>query len=274
MSIKSYKGFNQDMTCRGFQFEEGKEYEVKGPIQACKKGFHACEAPLDCFGYYAPADSVYHEVEQDGKISRKGDDTKVASSKIKIGARVDIAGLVKAQIEWVKNTIEYDKAIEKANQSPYDHATGDRGAASATGTQGAASATGYQGAASATGDRGAASATGTQGAASATGYRGAASATGYQGAASATGYQGAASATGYQGAASATGLGGIAIAAGFEGKVSGALGCAIVCCERGDWDGTTYPLLSVVSAIVDGEKIKADTWYTVKNGEFVEVKND
>ena len=265
MSIKSYKGFNQDMTCRGFQFEEGKEYEVKGPIQACKKGFHACEAPLDCFGYYAPADSVYHEVEQDGKISRKGDDTKVASSKIKIGARVDIAGLVKAQIEWVKNTIEYDKAIEKANQSPYDHATGDRGAASATGTQGAASATGYQGAASATGDRGAASATGTQGAASATGYRGAASA---------TGYQGAASATGYQGAASATGLGGIAIAAGFEGKVSGALGCAIVCCERGDWDGTTYPLLSVVSAIVDGEKIKADTWYTVKNGEFVEVKND
>ncbi|MGN0998677.1 MAG: hypothetical protein ACI4PO_03920, partial [Faecousia sp.] len=84
--------------------------------------------------------------------------------------------------------------------------------------------------------------------------------------------QGAASATGTRGAASATGEGGIAIASGYAGKVMGALGCAIVCCERGDWNGHTYPLLAVASAIVDGEKIKPNTWYTVKNGEFVAVE--
>ena len=106
----------------------------------------------------------------------------------------------------------------------------------------------------------------------ATGYQGAASATGDQGAASATGDQGAASATGYQGAASATGKAGVALAAGYECKAMGALGCAICCVERGEWDGETYPIIAVKAAIVDGEKIKADTWYRLKNGEFVEVE--
>ena len=108
----------------------------------------------------------------------------------------------------------------------------------------------------------------------ATGYQGAASATGYQGAASATGDLGAASATGYQGAASATGNKGVALAAGWKCKAKGALGCAICCVERGEWDGETYPVIAVKAAIVDGETIKADTWYMLKNGEFVEVQDE
>ena len=88
----------------------------------------------------------------------------------------------------------------------------------------------------------------------------------------ATGYLGAASATGDQGAASATGKAGVALAAGYECKAMGALGCAICCVERGEWDGETFPIIAVKAAIVDGEKIKADTWYRLKNGEFVEVE--
>lgn len=87
----------------------------------------------------------------------------------------------------------------------------------------------------------------------------------------ATGNHGAASATGDCGAASATGNQGVALAAGLECKAKGALGCAICCVERGKWDGETYPILAVKAAIVDGETIKADTWYMLKNGEFVEV---
>ena len=124
--IKSYKGFNKDMTCcpgsKPFQYEEGKEYE-ESSAQACDHGFHACERPLDVFAYYPPNTSVYHEVEQSGEISRHNDDGKVASSKIKIGARLDIAGLVKAQIEYTKahTTMEYTDP---------DRATaGNRGAA-------------------------------------------------------------------------------------------------------------------------------------------------
>ena len=99
MAIKSYKGFNKDMTCKGFQYEEGKEYETER-AECCETGFHACEYPLDCFSHYAPNDSVYHEVEQDGDIDRKDGGTKIASTKIKIGARISIAGIVKAAIEY------------------------------------------------------------------------------------------------------------------------------------------------------------------------------
>ena len=268
--MKSYKGFDKDLKCRGYQYEIGKEYEEE-KAEACSCGFHACEMPLDVFNHYAPAGNRFCVVEQSGEISRDCGDSKVASTKIKIGAEIGIPGLVKAQIEWVKEQINFDGAIGKAETSPDEHATGTRGAASATGTRGAASATGDQGAASATGYQGAASATGYQGAASATGGQGAASATGDQGAASATGDQGAASATGDQGAASATGNDSVALASGKNGKVMGAIGCAIFAVERGDWNGHTYPIINVAAAVVDGEKIKADTWYTLRNGEFVEV---
>lgn len=137
MAIKSYKGFNKDMTCKGFQYEEGKEYETER-AECCETGFHACEYPLDCFSHYAPNGSVYHEVEQDGDIDREDDGTKIASTKIKIGARISIAGIVKA-------AIEYTMSKTKKEASKDD----DYGASSATGSCGASSATGYKGASSA-----------------------------------------------------------------------------------------------------------------------------
>lgn len=145
-AIKSYKGFNKDMTCRGFQYEEGKEYEESNAL-VCENGFHACEYPLDCLSYYSPSESVYHEVEQSGKLSKKSDDTKVASTKIKIGAKLSIAGLVEAAIEYTKERVkpEADSDDYKGASS----ATGDYGASSATGNCGASSATGYKGASSA-----------------------------------------------------------------------------------------------------------------------------
>lgn len=99
-------------------------------------------------------------------------------------------------------------------------------------------------------------------------------ATGYHGVASATGDQGAASATGDQGAASATGKAGVALAAGNTCKAMGALGCAICCVERGEWNGESHPIVAVKAAIVDGETIMPGVWYTLKNGEFTEVTED
>lgn len=134
--MKTYKGFNKNMTAQnGFQYEEGKEYEEEKAV-ACECGFHACEYPLDCFRYYNPVSSVYHLVEQSGEFSKNNDDSKVASTKIKIGAEISIAGLVKAAIEYTK---------ERAK--PECDATGDYGASSATGYCGASSATGLYGSA-------------------------------------------------------------------------------------------------------------------------------
>ena len=262
--MKVYKGTDKDMKCRGFQYKLGETAVFDGEPHLCRAGLHACEQPIDVLNHYAPNASRYFEADaEEVTDERESDDSKIVAKKMTLKAEIGVPGLVKAQIEYVKNQIGFEDAIKRANAEKENHATGNQGAASATGNRGAASATGYRGAASATGDRGAASATG---------YQGAASATGYQGAASATGDQGAASATGYQGAASATGKAGVALAAGYECKAMGALGCAICCVERGEWDGEAHPIIAVKAAIVDGEKIKADTWYRLKNGEFEEVR--
>ena len=96
-----YKGFNKDMTCKGFQYEEGKEYYEEEAI-VCEKGFHACEYPLDCFNYYNPAESVFHEVELGEDAHGNSGDTKKCSKSIKVGARLDIAGIVKAAINYTR----------------------------------------------------------------------------------------------------------------------------------------------------------------------------
>ena len=229
--MKTYKGFNKDMTCRDFQYEEGKEYEATGEIKCCNNGFHACEDPLDCFNYYAPGQSVYHEVEQSGELSRNNDgESKVASSKIKIGARLDIAKIVNLHFDFVKSRTTFK------NTDPKQASAGECGAASA-GEYGAASA----------------------------GWKGAASA-GACGAASAGEY-GAAISKG----SAAVGENGIACVRGNGCRVKGGIGAILVIAEEKEYDSDIKEWKVFV---VDGQKIKADTYYTLKNGEIVEADND
>lgn len=140
--IKSYKGFNKDMTCRGFQYEEGKQYEEE-TADACHSGFHACEYPLDCLNYYSPNESVYHEVEQSGEFDRGEDDSKVASTKIKIGARLDISGLVKAAIDFTMSRVKKEAGSDEDYGA--SSATGNCGASSANDPESVAVAWGYKG---------------------------------------------------------------------------------------------------------------------------------
>ena len=277
--VKSYKGFNKDMTCRGFQYKEGETYTTD-KAEVCKEGFHACEYPLDCLSYYSPNTSVYHEVEQSGVLSTHSGDSKVASTEIKIGAKLSIVGLVQAAIDFVKlKTVKEKEATGDYGASSAtgdcgaSSATGDYGASSATGDCGASSATGYCGASSATGDYGASSATGYKGASSATGSCGASSATGNYGASSATGSCGASSATGYKGASSVDNSTAVAVAWGYKSKAKGCIGSHIVCAEwRYVGDKKEWEFVGAKMARVDGDKIKADTYYTLRNGEFIEVE--
>ena len=133
-TVKGFKGFDKDFKCRGFQYKPGKSYETD-KAKLCKSGFHFCEHPLDVFCYYAPTER-FAEVEGSGAIDRKGgNDTKVACTKINIGAEIDISAMCKAAIKFVFDRVDW--------KSTKDKATGDLGAASATGDRGAASATGY-----------------------------------------------------------------------------------------------------------------------------------
>lgn len=228
--MKAFKGFNKDLTCRGYQYEEGKEFHTER-AECCDTGFHACEYPLDCFGYYDPAHSVYHEVELSGEMDKSGDNTKVCATDIKIGARLSIAGLVKMAIDFTMSKVNKEAGSDERH--------------------GFASATGYYGASSATGD------------------------------------YGASSATGYKGASSVSDPTGVAVAWGHEARAKGCKGAHLILSDwrfigEKYWDGSykdmynkdNWELTGAKMVVVDGEKIKEDTYYRCIEGEIVEVTED
>ena len=227
--MKAYKGFNKDMTCREFQFEEGKTYEEQ-EAKLCERGFHACENPVICFDYYAPGTSVYHAVELEDVAPERESDTKCVGKKITIGAKLGIPEICQLTFEYVKA-----HCTNEHNAKPGEPATaGDRGAATA----------GYSGAATA-GDCGAATA-GNYGAATA-------------------GDGGAATSRG----SSASGKNGLSVARGNNVKVKGGLGAILVIVEENE---NKYGIKEWKAVEVDGEKIKADTWYQLLNGELTECE--
>ena len=212
--VKAFKGFNRDLTCRGFQYEEGKEFHTDR-AECCEEGFHACEYPLDCLSYYSPYQSVYHEVELSGDLDkeRSSSDSKICATDIKIGARLSIAGLVKAAIEFTMSK------VKKEAGSDEEH--------------------------------------------------------------------GASSATGYKGASSATDPTAVAVAWGHEARAKGCIGAHLILSDweyvgehwsDGDlktpYDKDSWKLRGAKMVQVDGEFIKADTYYRCINGEIIEVDED
>ena len=285
--IYAYKGFDKDLKCRGFQYEVGKEYKQEGKIKCCNNGFHACEFPLDVFRYYAPGENCrYCTVTQSGETDKEKDDSKVASSKIHIETEIGLDGIIKAGVKFILDKVNW-KNKKESN-------TGDQSAATNTSNYSAATNTGYYSAATNTGDQSAATNTGAtntgdQSAATNTGYQSAATNTGYQSAATNTGNRSAATNTGNYSAATNTGsysaatntgdrsaakVSGkesIAIVTGKDSKAAGSIGDWIVLTEREEWNGDTCPIKEVKALKVDGEKIKADTFYKLVDGEAVEA---
>ena len=246
--MKAYKGFDKDMKCRGFQYEVGKEYE-EGSAKLCKKGFHACENPLDTFYYYGPADSRYCEVDVDDNGERNDADSKVCGKHIKIGAEIGLKGVINAGVRFV-----FDKCESATEEN-------------ASGLRGNAAASGWSGNAAASGESGNAAASGLMGNAAASGLMGNAAASGWSGNAAASGERGTAAVTGRHGKASAIGKQCVAVAWGQYSLARGSVGNWLVVSERDD-DGN---IIDAKIVRVDGEAVKENTWYKLQNGEIVEV---
>ncbi|MEA8444418.1 DUF7666 domain-containing protein [Pseudomonas aeruginosa] len=281
--MTAYKGFKQDLTCRGYQFEIGGTYKHEGEVEACASGFHSCEYPLDVFGYYAPGESRFAIVKASGQLSRHGDDSKIASATLVVEAEISMPTMISRALDWIMSKV--DKSVEQTVVGGTASNTGDYSAASNTGNHSAASNTGNYSAASNTGDYSAASNTGNYSAASNTGYQSAASNTGDYSAASNTGDYSAASNTGDYSAASNTGnhsaasntgdysaaeVSGkesVAASLGTEGRARASAGSAIVLCHRDD-EGR---LIHIRASKVGENGVKPDTWYQLSaEGEFVE----
>ncbi|MBF3090255.1 DUF7666 domain-containing protein [Pseudomonas aeruginosa] len=245
--VTAYKGFKQDLTCRGYQFEIGGTYKHEGEVEACASGFHSCEYPLDVFGYYAPGESRFAIVKASGQLSRHDDDSKIASATLVVEAEISMPTMISRAIDWIMARL--DNSVEQT-------VVGDT-----------ASNTGDYSAASNTGDYSAASNTGNRSAASNTGNRSAASNTGDYSAASNTGDCSAASNTGYRSAAEVSGKESVAASLGIEGRARASAGSAIVLCHRDD-EGR---LIHIRASKVGENGVKPDTWYQLSaEGEFVE----
>jgi hypothetical protein len=210
--MKAYKGFDKDLKCREFQYEVGKEYEEENSA-LCKKGFHACENPLDTFRYYRPTDSRYCEVDVDDNGERNSTDSKVCGKHIKISAEIGLKGVINAGVRFV---------FDKCESATEENASGESGNAAASG---------------------------------------------WRGNAAASGWRGTAVVTGFAGRATALGEQCLAVAWGEDSLARGTVGNWIVVSERDD-DGN---IIDVKIAKVDGDTVKADTWYKLVNGEIMEA---
>ena len=308
--IIAYKGFNKDLTCRGFQYEIGKEYEEK-EVSVCESGFHACENPFDVLGYYGDVlDNRFCKVEQSGTI--KKDDKKQASSKIKVVAEIGFTGLFEAGIEWIKEVTNPTNIIEETRgkndkdkigssgnyaqigssgnyaqigSSGYDAKIGSSGYYAQIGSSGNYAKIGSSGNYAQIGSSGDYAKIGSSGDYAQIGSSGDSAQIGSSGDSAKIGSSGGYAKIGSSGDYAKIGSSGDYAqidSTGEDSVICCAGGNSVVKAKKGSWitlsewkyskEKERFVPICVKTEFVDGERIKEDTWYKLINGEFVEQK--
>ena len=249
--IKSYKGFDKNMQCRGYQYEVGKEYDMDGEIKCCNRGFHACKSPLEVWDHYDMLNSRFAEVEQSGKIDEEEKSTKVCSSHIKIKAELKLSDIINIGVEWLKN-------VTSPSKVKTDGALNDNGdkkkQIGSSGDYAKIGSSGYYAQIGSSGD-----------------YAQIGSSGDYAQIGS-SGYSAKIGSSGDYAQIGSTGEDSVIMCAGNKSKAKAKVGSWITLAEWkwNDEKNRNIPVC-VKTEYVDGENIKADTWYQLKNGKFVEV---
>ena len=250
--MKGFKAFNKDMKCHGFQYEEGKTYEFPRAI-VCQEGAHFCINPLDCLNYYDLVSSEFHEVESlpDAKTQKNTDDSKVSTTKIKIGARLGIKGFVEAAVNFLlENSTQFIRGIESELAASGDYpklaASGDYSKLAASGDCSKLAASGKCSKLAASGD---------------------------SSKLAASGKFSKLAASGDYSKLELNGQDSVGANIGMKGIIKGKTGNWITLAEwKYDQDIDRHTPICVKSAQIDGKTLKEDVWYTLKKGAFVEVE--
>ena len=304
-AIKSYKGFDKNLKCRDFQYEIGKEYEMDGEIKVCSRGFHACESPFDVFDHYTMIDSRFCEVEQDGNISKEDRGTKICSSKIKIKAELKLADMINLGVEWLKEITspEKIKTSIKDNSSGNGAKIGSSGYGAQIGSSGDGAQIGSSGNGAKIGSSGDDAKIGSSGDGAQIGSSGDGAQIGSSGNGAQIGSSGYGAQIGSSGDGAQIGSSGdgAQIGSSGDGAQIGSSGndakidstgedCVIMCAginsvakaSKGSWITLSewsysdkkqrYIPVCVKTEFVDGEKIKADTYYKLDGGVFKEIQ--
>ena len=240
------------MRCRGFQYEVGKEYDMNGDIECCKRGFHACESPMEVWDYYDMLTSRFAEVEQSGKISAEGRTTKICSSHIKIKAELKLADIINIGVEWLKDLTSPSKIKDDStalNDDGFDKKQiGSSGNYAKIGSSGDYAKIGSSGDYAQIGSSGNSAKIGSSGNSAKIGS------------------------SGDHAKIDSTGEDSVIMCAGIRSVAKAKIGSWITLAEwkQDDRKGRWVPVC-VKTERVDGIKIKPDTWYKLQDGEFFEV---
>ena len=271
--IISYKGFDKNLKCRGFQYEIGKEYEEKD-IEICSRGFHACENPLDVFSYYDMIGSRFCEVEQSGEIQKKDDDTKVCSSKISIKAELKLADMINLGVEWLKEKTNPSKIInmitdEKSGDDAQIGSSGDYAQIGSSGNRAQIGSSGDYAQIGSSGNRAKIGSSGNDDQIGSSGYGAQIGSSGNRAQIGSSGNRAQIGSSGNDAQIDSMGENSVVMCAGNGSRAKAKTGSWITLAEWGYKEGKYIPIC-VKTEYVDGERIKGDTWYKLKNGEFVE----
>jgi hypothetical protein len=244
--IKGYKGFQKGLVCRDKKYQVGKEYKHKGDIKLCESGFHFCENPLDVLEYYDLVGSEFAEVEAIGKV--ENDEKKSVTDKIKIKAKLDLSGFIKASVDFLFEKCKVGETggdSIQANKEDYAQlaSSGDSTKLASSGDYAKLASSGYSVQLASSGD-----------------YAKLAS----------SGDSAQLASSGYYAKLELNGKDTVGAAIGIESKIKGKKGNWITLAEY-QWDGKGYKPICVRSAQIDGKIIKADTFYQLINGEFKQV---
>ena len=302
--IIAYKGFDKNLKCRDFQYEVGKEYEMDGDIKCCERGFHACESPLEVFDHYDMLNSRFAEVEQSGEIDKEENSTKVCSSRIKVKAELKLADIINLGVEWIKDVTSPSKLKKETdlndngNNSAKIGSSGDyaqigssgdyaqigsSGDSAKIGSSGDSAKIGSSGDYAKIGSSGDYAKIGSSGDSAQIGSSGDFAKIGSSGDYAKIGSSGDSAQIGSSGdfakigssgdfaKIESTGKHSVVMAAGNNSIAKAKIGSWITLSEWDCINGVWIPIC-VKTEQVDGERIKADTFYKLVNGEFKEVE--
>ena len=276
--IISYKGFDENMQCRGFKYEVGKEYKMGGNIKCCERGFHACESPMEVWDYYDMLTSRFAKVEQSGKIEKEEKSTKVCSSRIKIKAELKLVDIINIGIEWLKDITSPSKV--KADGVLNDNgdrrrqigSSGDSAQIGSSGDSAQIGSSGYSAQIGSSGNSAKIGSSGNSAKIGSSGYSAKIGSSGDSAKIGSSGYSAKIGSSGDYAKIDSTGEDSVVMCAGNKSIAKATVGSWITLAEWkwNDKNERNVPVC-VKTEYVDGERIKADTWYQLKDGEFVEV---
>ena len=285
-----YKAYEPGLVCRGYQYEEGKVYKKNGHGVCVGGVTHYCVNPFDVLEYYPL-------VRDDGKFGEfttveaidepvTDDNRKFATSTIKIGVKLGFAGFIKACIDFVYEKTIKNMPSDKADtgdsaqigSSGYSAQIGSSGDSAQIGSSGYSAKIGSSGDYAKIGSSGYSAKIGSSGDSAQIGSSGYSAKIGSSGDFAQIGSSGDYAKIGSSGDSAKIDISGndsVGAAVGIGSIIKGAAGNWITLAE---WVYDSYKQryvpVCVKSAQIDGEIIKADTWYKLTGGEFIEVADE